>query len=163
MKSIIALALLAGATLAHAQSASAPAAAPVSAAKKELVAKAIALQAPILEAMARELIMRPVMQMGQAAGQALQNLPQDKRETAAKTIDAFEAPGGNQPGARIIRNPVGRPLFQRHLEGVMHRVFSEVEITQQSDQGGQDGTRFVTIKRIYRGLNLSHRNTRHIR
>ena len=88
MKSIIALALLAGATLAHAQSASAPAAAPVSAAKKELVAKAIALQAPILEAMARELIMRPVMQMGQAAGQALQNVPQDKRESAAKTIDA---------------------------------------------------------------------------
>ncbi|HKW85056.1 MAG TPA: DUF2059 domain-containing protein [Burkholderiaceae bacterium] len=88
MKSMIALALLAGATLAHAQSASAPAAAPVSAAKKELVAKVIALQAPILEAMAREMIMRPVMQMGQAAGQALQNVPQDKRESAAKTIDA---------------------------------------------------------------------------
>ena len=88
MKSIFVLALLAGATLTHAQTASAPAAAPVSAAKKELVAKAIALQAPILEAMAREVIMRPVMQMGQAAGQALQNVPQDKRESAAKTIDA---------------------------------------------------------------------------
>lgn len=88
MKSILVLALLAGATLTHAQTASAPPAAPVSAAKKELVAKAIALQAPIFEAMARELIMRPVMQMGQAAGQALQNVPQDKRESAAKTIDA---------------------------------------------------------------------------
>lgn len=87
MKSIFVLALLAGATLTHAQTASAPAA-PVSAAKKELVAKAIALQAPILEAMAREVIMRPVVQMGQAAGQALQNVPQDKRESAAKTIDA---------------------------------------------------------------------------
>lgn len=88
MKSILVLALLAGATLTHAQTASAPAAAPVSAAKKELVAKAIALQAPILEAMAREMIMRPVMQMGQAAGQALQGLPPEKRESAAKTIDA---------------------------------------------------------------------------
>jgi hypothetical protein len=88
MKSIFVLALVAGATLTHAQTASTPAATPVSAAKKELVAKAIALQAPILEAMARELIMRPVAQMGQAAGQALQNVPQDKRESAAKTIDA---------------------------------------------------------------------------
>jgi len=88
MKSIFVLALLASATLTHAQTASAPAAAPVSAAKKELVAKVIALQAPILEAMAREMIMRPVMQMGQAAGQALQGLPPEKRESAAKTIDA---------------------------------------------------------------------------
>lgn len=88
MKSIFVLALLAGATLTHAQTASAPAAAPVSAAKKELVAKVIALQAPILEAMTREVIMRPVAQMGQAAGQALQNVPQDKRESAARTIDA---------------------------------------------------------------------------
>jgi hypothetical protein len=88
MKSIFVLALLAGATLTHAQTASAPPVAPVSAAKKELVAKAIALQAPILEAMAREVIMRPVAQMGQAAGQALQGLPPEKRESAAKTIDA---------------------------------------------------------------------------
>ena len=88
MKSIFVLALLASATLTHAQTASAPATAPVSAAKKELVAKVIALQAPILEAMAREMIMRPVMQMGQAAGQALQGLPPEKRESAAKTIDA---------------------------------------------------------------------------
>ena len=88
MKSIFVLALLAGATLTHAQTASAPSAAPVSPAKKELVAKAIALQAPILEAMAREVIMRPVAQMGQAAGQALQGLPPEKRESAAKTIDA---------------------------------------------------------------------------
>ena len=88
MKSIFVMALLVSATLAHAQTASSPAAAPVSAAKKELVAKAIALQAPILEAMAREVIMRPVVQLGQAAGQALQNVPQDKRESAAKTIDA---------------------------------------------------------------------------
>ena len=88
MKSIFVLALIAGATLTHAQTASAPTAAPVSAAKKELVAKAIALQAPILEAMAREVIMRPVAQMGQAAGQALQGMPPEKRESAAKTIDA---------------------------------------------------------------------------
>ena len=92
MKFVFTLALLAGATLAHAQS-SAPAAtptpsAPSSPAKKELVAKAIALQQPIFENMAREVVMRPAVQMGQAAGNALQNVPQDKREAMGKSIDA---------------------------------------------------------------------------
>ena len=90
MKFAFTLALLASATLAHAQGASAPAAtttAPSSPAKKELVAKALTLQQPIFESMAREIVMRPAMQMGQAAGSALQNVPQDKREAAGKTID----------------------------------------------------------------------------
>jgi hypothetical protein len=93
MKSIYLVALLAGATIAHAQT-TAPAAAsaasspPVSAAKKELIAKALVLQQPIFEGMAREIVMRPIAQMGQAAGGALQNIPQEKREAAAKSIDA---------------------------------------------------------------------------
>jgi hypothetical protein len=93
MKSLYLLALLAGATIAHAQT-TAPAAAsaasspPVSAAKKELIAKALVLQQPIYEGMAREIVMRPIAQMGQAAGGALQNIPQEKREAAAKSIDA---------------------------------------------------------------------------
>ena len=89
MKFVFTLALLAGATLAHAQGA-APAAStpPASPAKKELVAKALALQQPIFESMAREVVMRPALQMGQAAGNALQNVPQDKREAMGKSIDA---------------------------------------------------------------------------
>ncbi|MDP9044821.1 MAG: DUF2059 domain-containing protein [Pseudomonadota bacterium] len=86
MKFAISLALLTGATFAHAQGASAPAT-PSSPAKKELVAKALALQQPIFENMAREIVMRPAMQMGQAAGGALQNMPQDKRDATGKTID----------------------------------------------------------------------------
>lgn len=93
MKFAFTLALLAGATLAHAQGASSPPApaapaTPSSPAKKELVAKALSLQQPIFEGMAREIVMRPAMQMGQAAGSALQNVPQDKREAMGKTIDA---------------------------------------------------------------------------
>ncbi len=90
MNRILAVALLAGASLAHAQSASAPAAAstPSSPAKKELVAKILTLQQPVYENIAREVVMRPALQLGQAAGNALQDAPADKREAMAKSIDA---------------------------------------------------------------------------
>ena len=92
MKSLIAAALLASAAIAHAQTAaSAPAAsapAPSSPAKKELVAKALALQQPIFESIAREVVMRPALQIGQAAGNAMQNMPPEKREALSKSIDA---------------------------------------------------------------------------
>jgi len=92
MKYVYAAALLAGATLAHAQSpASAPAAAasaPVSAAKKELVAKAVALQQPFFDSIAGEILMGPVMRLGQAARNSLQSLPPEKRDSATKSIDA---------------------------------------------------------------------------
>src|ERR1700712_212775 len=89
MKFVFTLALMAGATFAHAQgSAPAASAPPSSPAKKELIAKVLVLQQPVLEGMAREVVMRPAMQMGQAAGQALQNVPQDKREAMGKSIDA---------------------------------------------------------------------------
>ena len=79
MRFLIAAALLAGATLAHAQT---------SPAKKELVAKVLQLQQPGFENMARGLAERPAAQMMQAAGAALQQLPPDRREAAAKAVDA---------------------------------------------------------------------------
>lgn len=89
MNRILAAALLACASLAHAQSASAPAAAstPSTPAKKELVAKILTLQQPVFESMARDVVMRPALQLGQAAGNALQDAPADKREAMAKSID----------------------------------------------------------------------------
>lgn len=89
MNRIFAVALLASASLAHAQSASAPAAASSSSpAKKELIAKVLTLQQPIYENIAREVVMRPALQLGQAAGGVLQDVPVDKREATAKSIDA---------------------------------------------------------------------------
>jgi hypothetical protein len=85
MKTLVAVALLAGATWAHAQTA---ASAPVSQAKKDLVAKVLVLQQPGYEAMARDIVMRPAVQLGQEAGAALQNVPADKRESVGKSIDA---------------------------------------------------------------------------
>jgi hypothetical protein len=90
MKQLFAAALFASAAFVHAQTtpaaASAPAV-PVSAAKKELIAKLLTLQQPVYENMAREIVMRPAVQLGQQAGRALQNLPPEKRESTGKGID----------------------------------------------------------------------------
>jgi hypothetical protein len=91
MKSVFILALLASVSAAQAQAPASAASAPVSTAspaKKELVAKVIAMEQPLYENMARELIMRPIAQLGQAVGNQLQTMPQDKRDPAAKSIDA---------------------------------------------------------------------------
>jgi len=67
------------ATLASAQS---------SPARKELVAKLITLQQSVIEDMAKTIAERPVFGLGQQASAVLRTLPADKRDEAAKTIDA---------------------------------------------------------------------------
>jgi hypothetical protein len=92
MKRTLATALLVSAALAHAQgpasvaAASAPAI-PSSPAKKQLVAKVIALEQPMYEGIARDIVMRPAVQLGQAAAGALQGVPADKREAMGRSID----------------------------------------------------------------------------
>ena len=69
------------------QGASAPART-VSPAKKEVVQKFVTLQLPSIENAARGLVERSVAQMAQEVRAAIQQMPADKREAAAKTIDA---------------------------------------------------------------------------
>lgn len=83
---IAAVSLLAGTQIALAQASSAPAAA--SPAKKELIAKLVQLHQPIFDGMGRGLLQAPVGNLMQAAAQALQQLPADKREATAKAIEA---------------------------------------------------------------------------
>lgn len=82
-KSLAAAALLGG--FAGAALAQAGAASPV---KKELVAKVLQLQQPGFEMMSRALLQRAVAPLIQGAGQQLQQMPADKREPAAKALDA---------------------------------------------------------------------------
>lgn len=135
MRSLLCLALLVGATQSYAQTAaSAPAPAPVSAAKKELVAKVLALQQPAFESMAREIVMRPVMQLGQEAGMALQSLPQDKRETAAKSIDADirkfvddSVPQVRERAVKLAPATVGPLLEQRLNDDELKQLIAWLE------------------------------------
>jgi len=56
--------------------------------KKELVNRLLLLQQPGVEAMAKQLAERPAIQMTLSARQAFANVPQDKRDAVAKSIDA---------------------------------------------------------------------------
>ena len=79
MRVLILLALVTSATLSHAQTNP----------KKELVARLLQLQQGSFEGLARNIAEGPAVQMMQAAGAALQaQVPPDKREAAAKSIDA---------------------------------------------------------------------------
>lgn len=78
MRAFIVLALITGATLAHAQTP----------AKKELVAKLLQLQQANIEGLARTIVERPAVQMMQAAAATLQaQVPPERREAVAKTVD----------------------------------------------------------------------------
>jgi hypothetical protein len=79
-------AFAAGTSQPAAAAASAPA--PVSAAKKALVKKLLELQQPAIENLGVEMAQQPAMNWMRQAGAALQNMPADKREAAAKTIQA---------------------------------------------------------------------------
>lgn len=83
---LIAAFVLAGASgLLHAQSANPGAV--TSPAKKELVQKLLVLQQPAIDNIARGLVERPIVQMTQEVRLALQQVPADKREAVAKSID----------------------------------------------------------------------------
>lgn len=73
-----------------AQAQSTPAASSAtSPAKKELIAKLIQLQQPGIDNIARALIQQPIGNLMQGAGMALQQkVPADKREAAAKAVEA---------------------------------------------------------------------------
>ncbi len=56
---------------------------------------------------------------------------------AADAVDRLEAAGGDQPRHRVGGNAVARPLLDRGLERVLHRLFGEVEVAEQADQRRQ--------------------------
>ncbi len=79
MRTVLVAALLAGASLAQAQVG----------AKKELVSRVLQLQQASIEGLARSIVERPAVQMMQAAAATLQaQVPPDRREAVAKSIDA---------------------------------------------------------------------------
>ena len=130
----IALALLSAACAVQAQTAPAPApaaspAGPVSAAKKELVAKMIALQQPGIEQLARNVADRPALQTLQAAAQVLQSqVPQDRREATAKTVEA-EAKKFADEAYGVLRERVLK-LAPGTLGPILEEKFNEDELKQ---------------------------------
>lgn len=56
--------------------------------KKELINRVLLLQQPGVEALAKNIAEQPAIQLTLSARQAFANVPQDKRESVAKAIDA---------------------------------------------------------------------------
>ena len=66
----------------------------------------------------------------------------------AHAVDRLEAPGRNQPGERIGRHAVLRPLRGGRDEGVVHRLLGAIEIAEQPDQRRQHAARMAAVDRL---------------
>jgi len=125
----IALAVTAFAAQAQpAASAAASAPAPSSPAKKALVARLLKLQQPGIEGMARQIAERPAAEMLQRAGQALQQVPADKREAVAKDIQADARKYADEAGT-IAKNSAVK-LAPSTIGALLEANFSEAELKQ---------------------------------
>lgn len=112
---------------AQASAASAPAASS-SPAKKELVARVLQLQQPGLEAMSRAMLQQPVGQLMQGAGQALQQVPAEKREATAKAIEG-EIKKFVDETAPLMRDRAIK-LAPSTIGAILEERFSEDELRQ---------------------------------
>ncbi len=49
-------------------------------------------------------------------------------------VDALVSRGRDQPARRTRRQPVARPALQRRREGILDRVFGDVDVAEDADQ-----------------------------
>lgn len=66
----------------------------------------------------------------------------------AQHVDRFEAPGGNEPRERVGGQPVARPFLDRGREGFMQCLLGQVEVTDETNERGQDPSRVRPIERL---------------
>ena len=66
------------------------------------------------------------------------------RRLTTQAIDRTVAGRRGDPAAGIRRQPVRRPPLARDHERVLDRLFGDVDVTEETDQGGDDSTGFLT-------------------
>lgn len=146
------------ASLAQAQAtaASAPAAGS-SPAKKELVARVLQLQQPGLEAMSRAMLQQPLGQLMQGAGQALQQVPAEKREATAKAIEGEikkfvdeTTPLMRDRAIKLAPSTIGAILEERFSEDELRQLAAWLEspVNKKYGQLGQDMQRALAEKLV---------------
>jgi len=64
---------------------------------------------------------------------------------ASHAVDRTKASGRYEPAARIARHSFCWPSLERGGERVLHRLLGAIEITEETNQAGQDPTRFRAI------------------
>lgn len=115
-KTLLVAALVVASVGAHAQS------------KKQLVDKILVAQQPAIENIAKSIAERPAVQMMQAAGSALQQLPADKREATGKQIEADVRKFVDE-AVPVLRDRAMK-LAPSTLGAQMEEKFSEDELKQ---------------------------------
>ena len=136
--------LLCACTLAQAQAPASTA----SPAKKELVQKLLALQQSEFEQVARGIVQQPAMQIMQQVGPVLQNqVPADKREAAAKTIEADVRkyvdetyPLVRERALKLAPATVGTVLEEKFSEDELKQLIAwyESPVNRKFQQAGQE-------------------------
>src|SRR5262245_35915153 len=61
-----------------------------------------------------------------------------KPGATSNAVDGLEPAGGDEPGARVGRKSVTRPLLERRPERILERVLGDVEVAKQADQRCED-------------------------
>ena len=102
--------------------------------KKELVARILALQKPGIEMMAKSLAQQPAMVVMQQAGQALQQVPADRREALGRDIEADvrqyaeeAAPIVSNRALALAPSTIGPLLEERFTEDELRQVIAMLE------------------------------------
>src|SRR5205085_1669927 len=67
---------------------------------------------------------------------------------SANGVDRLEAAGRDQPGARIVGQPLRRPLLERGAKRFVQRFLGEVEVTEQPHQRREHAARLRTVNRL---------------
>lgn len=136
MKVLAAAAFVVAANVSLAQAtAPAPAAPlPSSPAKKELIAKLGVIQQPGVEALSRNILQQPLAQLMQGAGQALQQVPADKREATAKAMEAEikkfvdeNTPMMRDRALKLAPSTIGVMLDERFTEDELRQLLNWLE------------------------------------
>ena len=61
-----------------------------------------------------------------------------QRALAPDAVDGAVAPGGHQPGHRVLGRPLARPPLGRDRERLLGGLLGEVEVAEEADQGRED-------------------------
>lgn len=97
-------------------------------AKKDLIARILKQQQPAVEQLTMSLLSRPINQLAQSAAPMLGNLPQDKREATAKSIDASLRKFMDDNGPALVQ--AGQKLLPSTMGVILDEKFTEDELKE---------------------------------
>nr|QPG01998.1 hypothetical protein WM98B_00145 [Acinetobacter nosocomialis] len=66
----------------------------------------------------------------------------------SQAVDRLEAAGRHQPGARIGRHTLSRPLLERDTKGIVQRLLREIEVAEQANQRREQPARLGPVDHL---------------